>query len=173
MKKIIFIKFFILALLVTSCSKEDDSSGDLLSNVPSGEIVPVEQREVTLIGYDVQSQAKSYDKQQAEAEQKWWKHGVSKVTYDCSGYDESDNMSETLENTYFAFKENGTIYYKVGMSGAEMAHLDWEWEDSKKEAIIVQGVSFKFTELNPSTVTYASVQGESGCEVLTWEQFTN
>lgn len=170
MRKLAFLKILSLALLlITACSKDEDSSKDMMSNVPSGEIVPVEQREAILIGYETSSKAQN----KQEAEQKWWKHGVSKVTYDCSGYDESDNISTTLEDTYFAFKENGTIYYKQGMDGTEMVHYDWEWASSSREAIIVQGVSFKFTELNARTVTYASVQGEADCQVLTWEKFTH
>ena len=165
MKKLIFIKLLVLTLFViTACSKED-SSGDLLSSVPSGEIVPVEQREAVLIGYSTG--------QKTQGGQKWWLHEVTEITYDCAGYDESDNETSTVENGYFAFKENGTIYYKIGMNGTESAHHDWEWASSAKEAIIVQGVSFKFTELNANTVTYASVQGEDGCQLLTWEKFTH
>lgn len=172
MKKIILIKFFALALLtVTACSKDDESSEDLMSKVPSGTIVPVEEREATLVGFEITN--KSQVKQSGDADQKWWEHNVSTITYDCEGYDETDNLSQTSENVYYAFKPDGVIYYKQGIDGSEFQHYTWEWASSKKEAILVQGISFKFTELNANTVTYASVQGEAGCQVLTWEKFTH
>lgn len=172
MRKIILIKICALALLaVTACSKDDDPSNDLMSKVPTGTIVPVEEREATLVGFEITD--KSQLKQSAGAEQKWWEHNVSEVTFDCPDYDETDNVSETTENFFFAFKPDGVIYYKEGMDGTEYQHHSWEWASSKKEAILVEGVSFKFTELNANTVTYASVQGEPGCQVLTWEKFTH
>lgn len=171
MRKLAFIKIFVLTMvMITACSK-DDPSEDLMSTVPEGEIVPLEEREATLIGYS--SSDKSQTKQVSSSEQKWWEHSVSNVTYDCSGYDESDNISQTSEDIYYAFKPDGVIYYKYGMDGTELEHHSWEWASSKKEAILVEGVSFKFTELNATTVTYASVQGEAGCQVLTWEKFTH
>lgn len=172
MRKVVLSKFFVLALLmVAACSKDDNPSDDLMSQVPTGNIVPVEEREATLVGFVTTD--KSQLKQSTEADQKWWEHNISELTYDCSGYDESDNVSQTSEDIYYAFKPDGVIYYKQGMDGSEYQHYTWEWASSKKDAILVQGVSFKFTELNASTVTYASVQGEPGCQVLTWEKFTH
>lgn len=155
--------FFITltASVLFSCSK-DDGGNDPLADVPKGEIVPVEERDQALTGFSELKNAEI---------QIWWKHIISTIDIDCG--EESDYIEEELENTYFAFKPDGQIYYRQGVDGEEYPYEFWEWENADKDAIITQGVVFELTELNDTGLVYASAQGESGCTAVTWEQFEN
>lgn len=169
MRKTTFLKLIVLAVLIlTACSKEDNSSGDLMSTVPKGEIVPIDQRERVLIGYNASSDSETA--KSMVVDQVWWNHKISKMTIDCG--EESDETSEEHEDLYMAFKPDGVMYAKMGLDGTEYPSQEWEWASSKKEAINIMDVSFKFTELNTGAVTFASLQGEPGCQAVTWERFT-
>lgn len=158
---------FVLGLaLTTSCSK-DDGGGDKFAGVPKGEIVPVGERHETLTGFPEAEGRGGLE----ESSQVWWKAEKSIVDYHCGG--ESEEIDNSQENVYYAFKNDGMIYYKIGMSGDENSHYSWEWKDNNKNAIIVHGVEFELRELNANNVVYASYQEEEGCYAITWEQFSN
>lgn len=150
--------------LTTSCSKDDDGGdNDKFAGVPKGEIVPLAEREQVLTGYDG-TEGRGF------TEKKWWKQDVAKVDYHCAGYEDEDLGQE---NIYYAFAHDGTMYYKVGVEGEAYSYNTWEWEDSDKDAIVVDGVVFDFRELNEDTIVYASYQEQnSSCYAVTWEQYS-
>lgn len=157
--------FVLGASLLTACSKDDGDGGDKFAGVPSGEIVPVAQRHETLTGY-AENAGRGVEN---TGTQKWWESVNSFVEYHCQG--ESDEIDNTQAGVYYAFKNDGKIYYKVGMEGTEYPHHSWEWKDSNKNAIVIQGVDFELRELNDGGVVYASYQEEQGCYAITWDQF--
>lgn len=167
MKKQLLLKvlfLFVLGVTFTACSSDDDG-GDRFAGVPKGEIVPVGERHEVLTGYP-EGEGRSIE----EGAQVWWSVEKSIVDYHCGG--ESEEMDNTQENVYYAFKNDGVIYYKQGVDGTEYSHLQWEWKDANKNAIMVSGVEFELRELNQNNVVYASYQEQEGCYAITWEQFS-
>jgi len=166
---------FSLGLITISCSS-DDSGGnkDYLNDVPKGEIVPVEERYVTLTGFEEgEQQTSSITTTSQESSQKWWKYIHGEIEYNCEG----ENEVETIEEAgyYYAFFPNGKMYYKIEINGTPIEHNDWEWTDSSKSKVKITNIYgdsqvFEFTELNANAVVYASYQSQQGCSLLTWEQ---
>lgn len=161
--------FFLFTII--SCSSSDSSSDDPFSNVPSGEIVPVEQRNSVLTGFDDGPSSKL--NAQNDDGQKWWKQVVSKITY--NGCDGEEDEDITLDDTYFGFKPDGTLHVRFGQQGSTYHATDWGWADQAKSAIFLaelSGVEFSIRALNSNEVIYASSQRQSGsCTVVTWERF--
>ena len=161
-------KFFILVAVIGTfsfCSSSDDSES--LDNVPNGEIVPIEQREITLTGFS--------ENQQSGESQKWWTHVVTKVVL--SGPDECGENQTINNQGYFAFYTNGGLYYKSSSSSSPISAGSWEWANSNKTSILVSNQSgeqdFSVTYLNDSNVVYGSVQSQGPCSATTYEQFNN
>lgn len=167
------ILFYLFAcFLIISCGSPTGPSIDnnLLDGVPSGEIVPVEEREATLTGLTMSKSTES----SASESQKWWNHVVTKIdVQNCEGY---EDMEESYDDYYFAFKPEGKLYFKVGADGTEYEATTWEWSDGSKSGIVLgdyPDVEFEFTMLNENEVVYASVQQEGSCRAVTWEHFKN
>lgn len=173
-KKIAGILLFV-SLIAISCSDDPVSSSDrgnqLPDSVPTGEIVPVEERNFVLTGFEELS-----GKSNAENDggQRWWRHVVTKVEYQNCPSDLQDQEVE-LDNVYFGFAPNGRTYQRNGPTGSPSDIWGWEWTDSSKSAVHIQGntdIDFVITSLNNDEVVYASVQElGQGCTGTTWEQF--
>jgi|GEM_PF-2432233 len=174
MKKttLFFLSLFSISLIFTSCNKDDDTKpGDNFPGVPSGDIVPVEEREAALTGG---GNMKSVDNNL-----KYWSFTESKALVSgCGESDEIDLLQQLgySSDTKLAFSQDGNIYVKsygsVNIAGG------WSWSSSSKDGIILDShpsVEFTFTVLNPSEVVYASKQtGEyEYCEnttIITYER---
>lgn len=177
------IKGFVLSILilslVISCSDNPTDSTttdtnqtvtDKFQGVPTGEVVSIEKRDSVLTGSNKNdSNSKTLA---GTAAQKWWLQKVSKIDYtSCTDYEDQDI---TLEDTYFAFKTSGGLYYKTGTDGSEQYATSWEWSDESKSAILLDefpGISLEILSLNDNEVVYASSQTDGDCKVITWEQF--
>lgn len=156
--------------ILSSCSNDDNITEEetgILAEVPSGEIVPTELREETLVGFNFSSERMS------NQNQIWWKHGITQQTYDCPSFNEEVATNTIVDSGYYyAFKPDGYIYYKNGLDGQEMQHHSWQW-NSDMSGVIINGLTtFYFNELNPTNVVYYSVQGPEDCQYLSWELFT-
>lgn len=167
----IFPAIVALLLIATSCSDDNpvnSRSGDLFENVPSGEIVPVAERDFVLTGFSDGS-AKAL----SEGSQRWWLQIVSKFEFNNCG--DEDDEDVTLQNTYFGFAPDGWLYVRSGQSGTPQQAARWAWSSSNKTAINLNNITevdFQLTALNQNQVVYASVQNiGQGCSVVTWEQF--
>lgn len=168
----VYLLFFI-GIITASCSSDDGgSNSNYLKNVPKGEIVSVGERFFTLTGFEEYA-GKGLETSNS---QKWWKYIYGEMEYKCDGENETGAVDS--EATYFAFSPDGIIYYKFELDGMAYPHHQWEWADSSKSKVRItneynQTLVFEFTELNPTSVIYASYQSEEGCSLLTWEQFGN
>lgn len=165
-----------VAILSMGCSKDDDGSKggktDFSSNVPSGEIVPVELRNETLTGYsELNAPSKGV---MPEGIQKWWeyKHGeISSV--DCPEFNQPLDVGTDY---YFGLYPDGSAYSKYGVDGTPTYIGDWNWTSSAKEALVIswaEGAVFYLTYLNETNLVYASKQSVQGCSVETYEQMHN
>ncbi|MEX0722044.1 MAG: hypothetical protein WD059_15310 [Balneolaceae bacterium] len=165
------ISLFVLSIVIFSCGSPTGSSYDVFEGVPTGEIVPVEERDETLTG--IESASANKQMSTSANAQKWWLQKISKIEY--SGCLDAEDEDITLDNTYFAFKPDGDMYIKVGEDGTEQNATSWEWTDESKSAIELElypDVEFELTSLNDDELVYASLQeGEQGCKAVTWEQF--
>ncbi len=165
-----------LGLIAVACSSDDNKGGgsDHFKDVPKGEIVSVEQRFITLTGYEENTVAVNSVSTLNADTQKWWKYIYGKIEYNCEGENESEEIDEA--GFYYAFFPNGKLYYKDGVDGVPVAYNNWEWTDSSKSKVRItdnydgESMVFEFTELNSNTVVYASYQSEGGCSLLTWEK---
>jgi hypothetical protein len=158
LKTFIFIAF---VSVISSCSSEDSSNG--LDGVPSGEIVSVEKRQLTLTGFS--------DSPQNSETQKWWTHVISKVNI--NGPEECGEDVTQNELGYVAFYDDGGIYIKSSRSGSASRSGSWEWTNSDKNSITTQNVDFTVTYLNDTNVVYASVQSSGPCSATTYEKFND
>lgn len=169
MKKLFLFKNKALALflmlLIAACSSDDGGSSPL-DGVPSGEIVPVAERQKTLTGFE------EGDAPRNVSTQKWWKYIKWYVKYSCGG--ETEEESEDGEGEYFAFYPDGTLYMKDYLGGTPYFHSNWEWTDSSKSKIRLsndgESQVYQVTELNANAAVYAAAHSEEGCTFLTWEQ---
>lgn len=168
MKNHLFLKvlvLFVMSVTFTACSGDDDGGSDKFGDIPKGKIVSVADRHKILTGFPEGKNGST-----EEGAQVWWKIEKSIVDYHCG--EESEKVDNTQENFYYAFKNDGVIYYKEGINGTEYSHFQWKWKDADKNAIIVSDVEFELRELNQNNVVYASYQEEEGCYAITWEQFS-
>lgn len=154
--------FFISAAV--SCSDKEDipTSGPRIpiEQVPSGEVIRVENREEALVGYSEDGTN--------ELEQIWWQHEVKTISYDCPAqYEEGDN-SETSMETLVAFKNDGNLY-KINEEGEEEVFASWSWINDYS-GIYINGVPYQFTALNENEVVYYNFTGSDECNTLIWEQ---
>ncbi|GGB78289.1 hypothetical protein GCM10007424_17990 [Flavobacterium suaedae] len=152
-----------MSVTFTACSG-DDGVEDRYTGVPKGKIAPVADRHKLLTGYP-EVENGSID----EGSQVWWVIEKSIVDYYCG--EESEKIDNAQENFYYAFKNDGVIYYKEGVNGTEYSHFQWEWKDADKNAIMVSGEEFELRELNANSVVYASYQEAEDCYAIIWEQF--
>ena len=164
------LKRLSLLLFVTfvafSCSSDSDSDNDRFEDVPSGEIVARNMRQEALTGFS--------DDDRANNQQKWWTHVISDFNF--SGCDDEEEDFSELSVGYFAFYPDGGLYYRSSPDGTPTYSGDWEWKNSNKNAIHLNGetsVDFEIRYLNADNVVYASYQGNSACNVVTYEQFDN
>ena len=164
-----------LCLIAISCSDDPVSSSDpgdqFSDSVPTGEIVPVEERNFVLTGFDDLS-----SKLVAENDggQRWWLQIVSKVEYqNCPSHLQDEEVR--LDNVYYGFAPDGRTYRRTGQTNSPTDIFGWEWKDASKNALHIRGnndVDFVITSLNDDEVVYASVQNlGQGCTGTTWEQF--
>lgn len=163
--KYVFILLLICETALLSCSK-DDSGGPNFGNAPTGEIVPVAQRDLVLTGYDITNR-------NDPTTQKWWRHIASVVDFG-SGCGDNEDEEYTYTNVYLGFTPEGKVYRKTGIDGSPVdTGNTWEWTSASKDKMIFQGVEFTLTELWNIRLTIASDQSQSGCNIITWEEFIN
>lgn len=164
--KYIFLLAFVSLTVLVSCSKDDDSEGSNFGNAPTGEIVPVEERDLVLTGFDLANR-------DGINTQKWWRHIVSVVDFG-SGCGDNEDEEYTYTDVYLGFTPEGKIFRKIGISGTPVDTGEtWQWTSASKDKMIFQGVEFTLTELWNIRLTIASDQSQSGCSVVTWEEFMN
>jgi hypothetical protein len=162
---ILFSLFTVLILLV-SCSDDDENSGSVSANVPdgvpSGEIVPVEERDFVLTGFDSNTSGRS-----KAMNQKRWSYEYGEIF--------SDNCPELDRNIsdgyYVSYTPSGNIEYTDQNGDFYAPSKTWEWTEGKN-AIIINGnddAIFWFSELNDDRIIYYSEQSNSECDVVTFE----
>ncbi|WP_424964031.1 hypothetical protein [Ekhidna sp.] len=160
MKKLYVI---FLAAIVAACGS-DDGDTDPFSDVPSGEIVSVDERDFVLTGEDASGRtAQTY---------KWWKQNVSKIDFSSEECGDDEDLSQT--DVYYAFTSSGNIRVRQGASGDGYIARTWAWSSSAKNAINIDGetsVDFELRALNNTELIYASYQSAQGCSLVTWERF--
>jgi hypothetical protein len=161
-----FLGLFLLAsgIMLTACSKDDEGSG--LTGVPTGEIVAIGLRDMTLTGYS--------DLITQEGSQKWWTHVVS--SFDFSSDDCGDD--QTIENSgYYAFYPDGGYYFKSSIDSTPFSVGEWGWTDGSKTKIFISNSigegEFTVTYLNEMNIVFGSRQTGPGCSVVTYEQFND
>lgn len=159
------IYLMIFACVLFACGSDDGPSADPFSNVPSGDIVSIDERDFVLTGTDAQGRAsQTY---------KWWALDVSKQDFNIEECGEDVNLSQA--DTYYAFTPDGDIRIRQGTDGDGFVARSWEWSSTAKEAINVDGITsvdFVIRALNNNEVIYASYQEAEGCSLVTWERFT-
>lgn len=168
------LSIFLMSFILFSCSKEENTGSTLdLKDVPSGEIVALELRDVTLTGYSSILAAKEQKNGTATVStQKWWTHVVSDIKFnnsECGKEEKIKNMG------FIAFSPNGNILQKTYKDGTYAKTGSWKWtnKDKKKITVTRSGESreFTITYLNKSNVVYASLQTKGNCIARTYEQF--
>lgn len=160
MKKLFVV---LLSAIVVACGGDDDP--DPFSEVPSGEIVAVDDRDFVLTGEDSSSG-------RVEQTFKWWKQNVSKLDFSSDECGEDEDLSQT--DVYYAFTSSGDVRVRQGSSGDGYVARSWAWSSSAKDAINIDGetsVDFELRALNNSELIYASYQEAQGCSLITWERF--
>lgn len=168
MKKIKLVAIVLAAAFFTNCTKENnDITNTSYSGVPSGEIVPVEERSKVLTG-------SSELLKSSNLTLIYWSFKSSKAIVsgcsDAGTYDILEEVDEDLPQV--AFSPDGTFYAKSN-NVSEINVGTWVWADENKTGIILSSygdVVFTFTALNENQVVYASNQNAEGCSVITYEE---
>ena len=171
--KNLFLLLFIAAAFV-ACDKDDNES-DKYPGVPSGKIVPTEERAFVLTGADDPALKTVEDVQD---DYKFWTFRSSKAFISGCGENETVDLLEQAGGDVpdIAFAPNGNI---MAMEDGMVydTYNDWEWSDANKDGIILDkfpSVVFEFTALNENQVVYASLQTVTyeDCEydVITYEE---
>ncbi|HBH48661.1 MAG TPA: hypothetical protein DDX98_08470 [Bacteroidales bacterium] len=150
-----------IALAITvSCSKDDDSGSDKYPGVPTGVIVPIEERAFVLTGMD-DSGMKSTEF--TAEDMKFWKFEKSEVKVSGCGMSETyDNLDyfEPTDVVELAFTPSGELWQRFN-GNVSNTYATWEWSDASKSGIYISSlgnIEFEFTELNENQVVYASKQ---------------
>lgn len=160
-KKLTF--FFLSSLFFFQCNSDDSSPSSGLTGVPTGEIVPLVERDEVLTG-----DPNGLGGRIEAGPVIWWLNAESKILT-CDG-SESDDITDGYE---YSFGTDGIVYARiVGLPSSQTAGETWSWASSAKDAIIYQGVTFNFTELNSNAVTYGSKQSFQGQCAITYQRFT-
>jgi len=166
-------RFFLMlsfsALLLVGCSKDDDGGSatpNAPDGVPTGEIVPVSERNEVLTGFSVVNGQERPGN--IEESQKWWRYLGGEVTStDCPEYNQS------IQSDYLAFTPDGEILYKYSLDDAQpYARRDYEWiNPDTKTGIILDGFAeVSFSKLNNATgITWYSEQSDGECSITTHE----
>ncbi len=156
--------------LIFSCSSDEDTGG--LEGVPSGEIVSVELRNVTLTGFNELS-GKSNNKGNSQV---WWSNATSDFKFTGSCPEDGDYEDENFNTPgFFAFYPNGKMYYKSSVGGDPTFFQNWRWTDSNKTHVYVRDetdVAYEITYLNSKNVVYGSKRSEGGCTLVSYEQMS-
>jgi hypothetical protein len=170
----LFLTLFIAAAF-TACNKDDDES-DKYPGVPTGSIVPIEERAFVLTGADDPDLKATDD---LADDYKFWTFESSKAFISgCGESDEIDLLAELggSEVPEIAFAPDGNIMARVGDDISD-SYSDWEWADADKSGIILDkfpNVTFEFTALNERQVVYASIQNityeDCDYKVITYEE---
>ena len=172
--KNLFLILFIAAAF-TACNKDDES--DKYPGVPTGTIVPIEERAFVLTGAD-DPDLKSTD--DVHADYKFWTFKSSKVFISGCGESEEVDLLDELGGDVpeIAFAPDGNIMARDGDDVYD-SYSDWEWADADKSGIILSkfpDVTFEFTALNEHQVVYASIQNityeDCDYKVITYEELT-
>lgn len=161
-KKLTFV--FLSSLFFFQCNSDDDASPNAgLTGVPTGEIVPLAERDEVLTG-----DPNGLGGRTEAGPVIWWLNEESKVL-SCDG-SEGDDITDGYE---YSFGTDGIVYARiVGFPSSQTAGETWKWASSAKDAIIYQGVTFSFTELNSNAVTYGSRQTQGELCAITYQRFT-
>ena len=164
----------LIAVAFAACNKDDDES-DKYPGVPTGHIVPVDERAFVLTGSDdpdLKTASHMAD------DYKFWTFRSSKAML--SGCGESDEI-DLLEQVGgdvpdIAFAPDGNIMAREDNDVYD-TYRNWEWADADKSGIILDkfpNVIFEFTALNENQVVYASIQTvtyeDCDYEVITYEE---
>lgn len=161
MKKINLV--VLLSLLIAACGGSDDP-GDPFGDVPSSEIVAVEQRDAVLSGVA--------ESGRSEQNYKWWQQDVSRITYSAACEEEDEDITV---GGYLAFVSGGDLRSSTSGSDEGSSVGTWRWASDAKDAIVIpslsEDVQFVIRGLNESQVIYASNQSFGPCSVISWERF--
>ncbi len=163
----LLVMFLSVTLFSIGCSKDGGGGGStkFSDNVPTGEIVAKELRNETLTGF-----SNSEGEPKNTNTQKWWEMHIQALTSsNCPEYDDSTDYEG--DGYYVAFYPNGDLASKYGTDGTPDVYSSWEWSNSNKNSIDLEGTTFTITYLNDDNVVYASKQSGEGCTVETYEQF--
>lgn len=168
----LFLMMVSLAILAVGCSKDDDKgggeTGTAPEGVPTGEIVPVDQRNEVLTGFDMVN-GESKGTSDTNESQRWWTYKFGEImSTECPEYEQQ------LQNDYFiAWTNDGRIIYKYDVDGEIIDQgKTWEWKDnSTKDVLILNGsAEFTLSKLNDGGVVYYSEQDNLGCAVTVYEE---
>lgn len=163
------LSLFFLAVLLISCSSNEEAEEKLdnFSNVPSGEIVEANLRDLVLTGNENATSNKNI--------QKWWSHLTSEFIFN---NEDCRNRNNIHNAGYFAFATDGTLFVKLNKDDTASNAGGWKWTSSKKNKITIiyrsgDQQNFTITYLNENNIVYASEQSIGDCSVLTYQQFNN
>ncbi|WP_139957280.1 hypothetical protein [Flavicella sediminum] len=172
------ISVLLMALLfVMACSK-DDSGG--LGGVPSGEIVPVAEREYVLTGVDSSTANKTTQaKSNADVEGRAWTLLVRKAwtSGNCSAFLDPDEIAELnmedFTTAYFKFLPNGDVMTANSIGGTYYNNGSWSWVNpATKDEIEVQYETYTITALNDSQFIIGHNVSEGGCSLTTYQSLS-
>ncbi len=163
-----------IAIFAVGCSKDDDKGGGggetgiAPDGVPTGIIVPVDQRNEVLTGFDMVD-GESKGTNNTNESQRWWKYKKGEIMSD-----ECPENAQILQNDYYiAWTNDGRIIYKYELDSEIIDQgKTWEWKNSAtKDVLILNGADdFKLSKLNDGGVVYFSEQDYYGCIVLVYEE---
>lgn len=181
MKTIKLLLIGIIGLMIIGCSSDDE--GDSFNFIPSGEIVPIELRNITLTGFD-ESPNEGPSPKDLISGQKWWVVKESDIFFDgsCPGDEETEVFLEEAKSqlkgaigNHVALTPDGSILIKINGEGEPFLNGSWEWTDESKEAILISSAivsgELDITYLNDENLVYGNVQSEAGCSLSQFLQF--
>ncbi len=157
---------FVALLMLFTVSCESDDGGDtnqttveVPEGVPSGVIVPVEERDLVLTGFEANTSGR------AAVDQRRWKYEFGEViSFSCPEFGQN-----ITGDYYIAFTPSGSIEYTNESGNSIATSRSWEWADGKNAILIDNSVKFTFSELNNNRTVYFSDQSNSECDVTTYE----
>ncbi|MBS3738248.1 hypothetical protein [Mesohalobacter halotolerans] len=153
----------VLLFFILSCSDDDSSTNNTSSvevpdGVPSGVIVPADERTLALTGFDQLSGEQRVDIQ------KRWNYNYGEINSD-----DCPEQSSTLSGDYYvAFTPSGVIEYTDEGGNQISSSREWEF-NGDKTGVVIQGVVFYFSELNNNGLKWWSEQSSGGCTTTTFE----
>jgi len=165
--KNITIFMFLITIFIYGCKKEESKSFSPIfptnnnnvsnPNVPSGTIVPVDERFGVLTRTATSKSTKS--------ESQFWKYTAAKALVNGCGESETIDFLEGYENDVIEIKFNTNYTLETRVNGYAQSQTTWSWNNESTKTGIILGnypdVVFLFTMLNPTGVVYASNQNQS------------